>query len=148
VYLRHLTQHAAVPLLKLLRSAIASAKHSFNLDSGNLYISEIRVDGGPVLKRFRPRAFGRAASIKKRTSHVVFILDEHKTPVTKKRRFAVRQERKPGALPTLEELEKPQGETFGDKERKARPLSPANEKSRVQKRITEFGKRFFRRKSV
>jgi large subunit ribosomal protein L22 len=66
-----LTQKAAaLPVLKLLRSAIANAEHNFKLEKADLFIKEISVDGGPVLKRFKPRAFGRAGSIRKRTSHI------------------------------------------------------------------------------
>ncbi len=63
-------------MLKLLKSAIASAANNFNLSSENLYISNILVDEGPKLKRFRPRAFGRAGAIHKKTSHITLILEE------------------------------------------------------------------------
>jgi len=64
------------PLLKLLNSAIANATHNFNLDKENLYIKSLRVDQGPMLKRWRARAFGRASEIQKRMSHIEMILDE------------------------------------------------------------------------
>lgn len=72
--LEHTRKASSLPLLKLLKSAIANVKHNFELSEKGLYIKEIRVDGGPMLKRFRPRAFGRAATIRKRTSHVTLIL--------------------------------------------------------------------------
>ena len=71
-------KEAARPLLKLLRSAVANAEHNFHLDRGGLRIKTLTVDGGPVLKRFRPRAFGRAATIRKRTSHIVMVLTDGK----------------------------------------------------------------------
>lgn len=65
---------AAGLLLKLLNSAIANAKHNFNLPEESLTIGKIMVNGGPSLKRWMPRAMGRAAQIMKRTSHVYLTL--------------------------------------------------------------------------
>jgi large subunit ribosomal protein L22 len=67
---------AALPVRKLLQSATANATHNFQLDAGALRIKEIRVDGGPVLKRARPRAMGRSAPIRKRTSHISIVLSD------------------------------------------------------------------------
>ncbi len=69
---------AAKPILKLLQSAIANATHNFNLQKDNLYIKTIRVNQGPMLKRWSARAFGRASEIQKKTSHVIILLDELK----------------------------------------------------------------------
>jgi large subunit ribosomal protein L22 len=69
---------AALPLLKLLNSAIANAKHNFKLDEDNLFISEILVNEGPRLKRIFPRSRGRADIIQKKTSHVSIFLEEIK----------------------------------------------------------------------
>ena len=66
----------AVSLLKLLNSALASAKHNFQLDQENLFVSKIMVDEGPKLKRWHPMSRGRAYPIEKRTSHIVLILSE------------------------------------------------------------------------
>lgn len=77
-----------MPLLKLLKSAVANAEHNFNLEKRGLIVSEIRVDQGPVLKRFRPRAFGRAAQILKRTSHITLILESREAPAKKKPKVA------------------------------------------------------------
>jgi len=67
---------ATKPLLKLLKSAISNATHSFQLDPQNLYISKITVDEGPKYKRWMPRARGIAAEIQKKTSHITLVLDE------------------------------------------------------------------------
>ena len=64
------------PVLKLLNSAIASAKHDFHLDESNLFISKITVDEGPKLKRWHPMSRGRAFPIIKRSSHIVLTLSE------------------------------------------------------------------------
>jgi len=61
---------------KVLKSAIANAKQNPNIDESILYVKEIFVDHGPSLKRWRARAQGRAASIKKRMSHITIVLDE------------------------------------------------------------------------
>ena len=66
----------AATVLKLLKSAVANAKMNPVIDENILYIKKIFVDQGPALKRWRARAQGKAASIKKRTSHITVILDE------------------------------------------------------------------------
>jgi large subunit ribosomal protein L22 len=66
----------AEPILKLLNSALASARNDFKLSEDNLYISKITVDAGPTLKRSNPESRGRAFPIMKRTSHIVLILSE------------------------------------------------------------------------
>jgi len=63
-------------LRKLINSAVANAEANKDIDVDTLYIKRVYADQGPVLKRFRPRAMGRASRIKKRTSHLTVILDE------------------------------------------------------------------------
>jgi large subunit ribosomal protein L22 len=67
---------AALPFLKLLKSAESNARHNFKVGPENLYVKEIRVDEGPTLKRFMPRARGRATTIRKRASHITVVLSE------------------------------------------------------------------------
>lgn len=74
--LTYMPQKGAFILKKLLDSAIANARQKKYVDIDNLYIKTIMVDGGPVLKRFMPRAMGRATKIRKRLSHITLILDE------------------------------------------------------------------------
>ncbi len=81
--LRFLNKAAAKPVLKLLQSAIANSKHNFKLDEDKLWISHITVDGGKILKRWQPRAFGRAGAIRKRTCHVTIKLSDEVKPVKK-----------------------------------------------------------------
>lgn len=76
--LQFTNKKACGPISKLLNSAIANATNNFNLDKSNLFIKEIRGDDGPTLKRWRPRAFGRATPIRKRTTHISIILAEKK----------------------------------------------------------------------
>lgn len=69
-------QKAARIVKKVVQSAVANAEQNANVDIDNLYIKRIYADEGPTLKRFRPRALGRATRIRKRTSHLTVILDE------------------------------------------------------------------------
>ncbi|MBI4592472.1 50S ribosomal protein L22 [Candidatus Uhrbacteria bacterium] len=66
---------ASEPVLKLLESAVANATHNFRLDASQMYVKQIVADGGPVLGRWRARAFGRAAPIRKRTTHISITLE-------------------------------------------------------------------------
>lgn len=79
VAILQLTPKAASPVVeKVLKSAIANAEHNYDLDVNSLVVSEIFVDEGPTLKRFRPRAQGRASAINKRTSHITVVVSEKK----------------------------------------------------------------------
>ena len=69
---------ATEPVMKLLNSAIANAENNKDMAADTLFIAEVFADMGPTLKRFRPRAQGRASRIRKRTSHITIILDQVK----------------------------------------------------------------------
>lgn len=76
--LRH-TPKAASPIVeKVLKSAIANAEHNYEMEPNNLVISQAFVDEGVTLKRFRPRAMGRASRINKRSSHITIVVSEKK----------------------------------------------------------------------
>lgn len=76
--LRH-TQRGASPIVeKVLHSAVANAEHNYEMDTDNLVVSEAFVDEGVTLKRFRPRAQGRASAINKRASHITIVVSEKK----------------------------------------------------------------------
>jgi len=79
---------AARPVVKLLNSAIANAEHNFELAKDNLFIKEITVGEGPTLKRWLPRAHGRATPLRKRTSHVNLVLSEIKASAAKQAKKA------------------------------------------------------------
>jgi len=74
--LKFINKRAATPVEKLIKSAVANATHNFELKEDNLFIKEVRADDGPTLKRWHPRAFGRAGSIRKRSVHISLILGE------------------------------------------------------------------------
>ena len=65
---------ASEPIRKVLASAIANAEHNQSLQRDDLYVAQAYVDEGPTLKRFRPRAQGRAYRIRKRTSHITIVV--------------------------------------------------------------------------
>jgi len=74
--LRH-TPKAASPIIeKLLNSAIANASHNYEMNVNNLVVSAVYANQGPTMKRFRPRAMGRASRINKRTSHITLVVSE------------------------------------------------------------------------
>ena len=72
--LTHTQRRASDVILKCLRSAIANAEHNMALDRDELFIAEAYADEGPTLKRWRPRARGRATRIRKRTSHITIVV--------------------------------------------------------------------------
>jgi large subunit ribosomal protein L22 len=82
VELDFLVKRASAPIKKLLNSAIANAKN-LGMDSSTLFVKELRVDKGLVMKRMMPRAMGRGARINKRTSHVTIVLAEKVEKVKK-----------------------------------------------------------------
>ena len=73
---RNTPKAACEPLEKLLKSAAANAETTFYMDKKSLYVAECFACPGPILKRIRPRAQGRAYRIEKRTSHITLVLKE------------------------------------------------------------------------
>jgi large subunit ribosomal protein L22 len=79
--LKFISRAAALPISKVLKSAVDNAVKNFGVDADKLFVKDIIVDAGPILKyakRFIPRAFGRASQIHKRTSHVTVIVTDKK----------------------------------------------------------------------
>lgn len=76
IQLKFSNKKSSEPLLKLLESAIANAQNNFKLKNGDLYISKLLVNSCPMLKRWKPRAMGRASTIRKRVSSVIMELSE------------------------------------------------------------------------
>lgn len=93
---------SARPVLKLLNSAVASAKNIFHLDEKNLFVLKITVDEGPKLKRWHPMSRGRAYPIIKRTSHIALVLAERNaTAKPEVKKEEVKKEVKPVAKKTV-----------------------------------------------
>lgn len=74
--LRYNPRYASRLIEKLLKSAIANAENNNDLNAENLYIAECFAGSGPIMKRIKPRAQGRAYRIEKRMSHITVVLDE------------------------------------------------------------------------
>jgi large subunit ribosomal protein L22 len=126
-------QRASGPILKLLRSAIANARE-MKLDTAKLSVHSIRVDQGPMLKRFLPRARGSASPIQKKMSHVTILLEESEKAGPKKFTIiAPKKERK---------------EEHTHAGRKHPVASEKDEKETAPSKEANPVKRFFRRKSV
>ena len=139
-------KRAAKSLLKLLNSAISNAKNNFHLSEDNLYIKTIRVDQGPTLKRYFPRAQGRATLIQKKTSHIFIELAEGQKKKKKKIEKKV-EVRKP--------LSKEEEELLREIKKEGLPSKVKTKKEReeIKKPITSkpkisLAKRIFRRKSI
>lgn len=74
--LNFIGKKSSLPIRKLLSSAVANAENNFNKDKDNLFIKTIRVDKGLVMRRYLPRARGRATPLRHRTSHIAIELGE------------------------------------------------------------------------
>jgi large subunit ribosomal protein L22 len=143
----------AGPLLKLLRSAVASAKTNTELDLKKLIVAEVIVNPGPVLKRSLPRAQGRATPLLKRTSHVTLILKE--VEKNQKERFIfIKEEKKKKNKATKEKKDtvvKDEGaikEEEKESKKRAEKVRPTDtSKDRRAKEPGVF-KKIFNRKSI
>ncbi|WP_156757928.1 50S ribosomal protein L22 [Actinokineospora pegani] len=81
---------ASEPVAKVLASAIANAENNLSLDPDTLWIKTVFVDEGPTLKRFRPRAQGRAYRIRKRTSHITVEVESRPKPAVRAKKGGAR----------------------------------------------------------
>lgn len=166
--LKFLNKKASEPVLKLLNSAVANAHHNADLDKENLYISSIAVDPGPTLKRWRPRAMGRASSILKRTSHITLVLGERTPSSDKKSRSKAKvkiedstskdigktkTEISSKAAEPIEKTKTEEGQKDLSRAKSIPPVRPYSTTSQSKKRFFSrqtFGnaKKLFRRKSI
>ena len=76
--LENLNKSSSEPVLKVVKSAGANAENNLGMSTANLFVAECYADQGPTLKRYMPKAHGRAGGLLKRTSHITVILDEYK----------------------------------------------------------------------
>lgn len=89
VFLQFTARHVGRDVAKVLESAVANAEHNHELDVDSLHIVKAFVDEGPTLKRWRPRAKGRATQILKRTSHITVVVSDVPSKELKKNRKVV-----------------------------------------------------------
>jgi large subunit ribosomal protein L22 len=138
--LKFINKAATLPVEKLLKSAIANAENTYGLEKSNLMISEIRADEGVTLKRWMPRAFGRATSIRKRACHITLVLKEIKDSGTK-----AKKEVKLEDPVKLEQLVKDNEKKDKTKPSKAKDAKPGRDSSKNSE-LSEQPK-MFRRKA-
>ena len=134
-HLEYVIKRPASGIIKIINSAIANAENNFNMVKDNLFIKDFIVNEGVKLKRFRPKGFGRASMIQKKTSHIKIVLAE-KVPGLK------RQE---SAQPKRSE------KVYTEKEEKQTETKKLEIKSELGKKgnvIGKLGKRLFQRKAV
>jgi len=129
--LNFMIKKGSVPILKLLKQAVANAKNNFQLDSANLFISKIMVDEGPKLKRWRARARGSAAEIQRKVSHITIVLDQ-----------LGKKQKKIKALAKTEKIENIRQPA----EKKAEKPKFKPEKEEAKPKLEKVTRRFFQRK--
>ena len=120
-------KRASEPVLKLLQSAIANAVNNAKMDASKLIVKEIRVDGGPMLKRWLPRAQGRATPIQKKSSHITIVLEE--SDKVKAPRFTMAKK--------VEKITKSKAETIKKVAAKTEKAEKAEDKEAKTKTKTE-----------
>lgn len=76
--LEYSIKKSSKPILKLIKSALANAENNYSLNKDNFFIKEIKVNEGPTLKRWMPRAQGRATPLRRKMSHIELVLQEIK----------------------------------------------------------------------
>ncbi len=150
--LTFLARKAALPIMKLIDSAVANATHNLKLDPKELYVSEIFVNEGQTLKRGMPRARGSSYTIRKRMSHISLTLSEKKDRNTTHVSKVVSAKKKALVMPVKkaaggakkaerEEVKDAQTET---KEKKAGARTLSAEKTATKgKRLTGIARRAF-----
>jgi len=130
--LRFVNKLAAEPIAKLIKSAIANGENTYSLERDNLYIKEIRSDEGVMLKRWMPRAHGRATSIRKRGCHLSLILGEIKASGQKEAKVVKAAD--PVKLEKLAKEGEAAGQKLAAKAEKAKGKKAAGEKTKMFRR--------------
>jgi large subunit ribosomal protein L22 len=142
---------------KLLESAIANGENNFGLDRNNLYVFDARVNAGPSLKRWMPKAFGRAGQILKRTTNIDLVLEERvegkgrktKEEMEKERNLKLKEKEKAEKERLKEEKksdkEKAKEEKISDK---SSEMKKENEPVKKESKKKGWAKKIFQRKSM
>lgn len=155
VILGHTVKRTSVPLEKLLRSAIANAENNLGLDKSNVYIYDIQVGEGATLKRWLPRAYGRATKLLKRSSNIYLVLEERvegknrksKEQLKKEREAAKAETRKMEKETERQEQERQKKITREEAPKAKKDIKAVHKKKQEESR-SEWVKKIFRRKSV
>jgi large subunit ribosomal protein L22 len=144
--LDHIVKKSSKPIVKLINSAISNARNNFNLARENLFIKDIIVNEGPKLKRFKPKGFGMASPIEKKTSHIKIVLEE-KVPGLKPAKEVEMKKLEPESKQKASESEVKESKT---EKLIAKPevKKELGKKGGLFGRVSGLGKKFFRRKVV
>lgn len=145
--LKFLVKGSAPHFEKLLSSAVANAENNFGLDKNNLYIKDIIVDEGPKLKRWLPRAHGRATLLLKRTCSVEIVLDEKVKGKGRKKvaKQEIKDVKKTGVEEKIGKEEAKEEKKELAKEKESKEFTDEKKKGAGDKGIL---KKVFRRKSM
>lgn len=141
--LRFSSKNAALPLAKAINSAVANAIHNFNWNKEDLFVKAVTIDGGPVYKRYAPRAQGRAFVERKRTSHINVVLESRVRTKSKKARsiFSLRPK-------TTEVVVKENQQATGEVTEKTQaPKQPGKPEEKMKQQRISLKRRLFNRRS-
>jgi large subunit ribosomal protein L22 len=137
------------PIKKMLLSAVANAENNFNLDKDSLVITDIQVGEGITIKRWMPRAYGRASSILKRSSHISMVLEgkESTKKVVKKKKHANKSEsvdKTEGSVETVEKVADAKNSALNNNKKGHYQVDAKKKESREK----GWSKTMFKRKSA
>ncbi len=138
-------------LLKLVRSVRANAKNNHKLDPDTLYIKEVRVDQGPMLKRWTPRSRGSIAAIQKKMSHITLVLGVMEKPHAKRFSIVVKKKAKKDETEKKGKKQKPKQEATTEKTQSAEKPKEREQKPVAETKPKETKgalKKVFRRKAI
>jgi len=145
--LLHLNKRSAQPLLKLLKSALANAQHNFNIEeTGDFYVKNIKVDQGPMLKRWRPRAFGRAYTVRKRSSRISLEIEIKDDKIIKKPKGEISQKKADNVVKKPSPLKENNDKKIA-KEKETKTSFFNKDSFSKKERLKNTKRRFFQRKS-
>lgn len=152
-------KRGSAPIKKLLLSAISNGESNFGIDRSNMYVLDVVVGAGPTLKRWMPKAYGRAGQILKRTSQIEIILEERVEGKGRKTKEQLEKERKERAE-EKKKAEKARAKEREEEEKSMAKTSPEGKTKQTEKiKDTEkpkqttdkkggWGSKIFRRKSM
>lgn len=138
---------------KLILSAVANGENDFGFDKDNLFVSDVQVGAGPTMKRWMPKAFGRAGHILKRTSKISLTLEERVEGKGRKSKEEMEEEKKKRLAEKKKKLKEAEKETEESKEDSKKAQGERREESKdVEKGNksikNKIGEKIFRRKSM
>jgi large subunit ribosomal protein L22 len=156
--LDNIIKGGSLPFKKLLQSAIANGENNFGIDKDNMYVFSAIVSDGPVFKRWKPKAFGRAGRILKRTSKLEIVLEERvegkgrktKEQMDKERKSREEEKRKElkKAQKMQEEKEKADKKKEKETEKQEKEVFKPQDQSPASKGKGTWKNKIFRRKSM